>query len=301
MMSIRRAHWIAPLLAIGLVGVTGCDDDDDDPIAPTTGSIEVTVTATGEPADPDGFSVMLDGVEVAGGAIDPTGDVVTIDDLDPDTYSLELGGVAANCTVTEANPRDVSVAAGEVLEETFTVTCAATNGALAITSVTAGTNPDADGYMISVGGGAPQALLANGTLDVPGLAVGPTSIELTGVAPNCTVQGGNPQEVNVTAGAPTALTLTIDCLADAGSATVTTVTTGTNPDADGYTVTVDGGATPLDIDANGTLTITGLSAGDHDFTLGGVAANCTVTGSADQTATVTDQADVAVDYEVTCI
>lgn len=300
MMLTRRAHWVAPLLAVGLVGIAACDDDDDDLVEPTTGTIEVTVTATGEPADPDGFSLMLDGTEVE--TIEATGGSATLANLDEGTYSLELGGLAENCTVTEENPRDVTVTAGETTDEAFTVTCAAAQtGSLAITTSITGDNPDPDGYQISINGGAPVAVGVAGTTNIPDLTAGDATWVLTGVQPNCGLAVDNPGTVTITPGAtPTALALDVTCALNTGSALVTTATTGANPDADGFTLTVDGGATPITLLSNGQRYVYNLAAGDHTFQVDGLAANCTLTETNPQTVTVTDVQEAAVTVTVTC-
>jgi len=63
-----------------------------------------------------------------------------------------------------------------------------------------------------------------------------------------------------------------------GAVRVTTATTGTNLDPDGYTVRLDG-ASPRAVGVNATVTISGVTAGNHSVSLEGLAANCATTGS----------------------
>jgi hypothetical protein len=295
MIRIPRARWTVPFLALGVLAVAGCDDDD--PVGPNEGDLRVTVTATGAPADPDGFTVLLDGVDI--GDVNAAGGNVDENDLDVGEYEVELDGVAANCTGD--NPRTVNITRGNLTTTTFAVTCAAAaGGTVSITTVTTGDNPDADGFEVSVAGGTPQAIAANATLDVTDVAPGDVPVALTGVAGNCAVTEDNPATVTVTAGGTSATTFTVTCALNAGSAEVTMTTTGTNQDADGYELTVDGG-TPIPVaDVNGTVIVPNLTPGDHDFTIGGVAANCTVTGGVDQTITIVDQQTAAVAYAIAC-
>src|SRR5207244_12343810 len=85
-----------------------------------------------------------------------------------------------------------------------------------------------------------------------------------------------------------------------GNLKVTTSTTGSNLDPDGYTVTVDG-TNSQSIATNSTgVTFTGIAAGSHDVVLSGVAANCSVSGGATQTATVTASQTATLPFCVTC-
>ncbi len=87
--------------------------------------------------------------------------------------------------------------------------------------------------------------------------------------------------------------------AETGSIAVTAATTGTDPD-NSYFVAVDGDAKGA-VGANGTLTVTGLTAGSHTVAISGVAANCTASDGTQQTATVTAGAEAAVDFAVACV
>lgn len=286
-------RWALPLLAFGALAVAGCDDDD--PVGPDEGTLTVTVTAAGAPADPDGFTVLVDGE--AFGAVVPAAGGTRTGSLETGTYEVELDGVAANCTVAAENPRDVTITEDQTTTTTFAVTCAAATGTIDVTTTTTGTNVDADGFEFSVAGGTPVTIGANETVSFADVAPGDVDVLLSGIQGNCAVTGDNPLTVTVTGGATAPAAFTVTCVADAGSASVETVTTGTNLDPDGYTLTVDAGA-PMNIGVNETITVPTLSVGDHDFVLGGVAANCTVT--TDQTVTITDQQITDVTYTVTC-
>lgn len=90
--------------------------------SPTTGTIQVT-TSTGTPADPDGYQLLLDGVETQPIATSAT---VMIPGVAPGTHTVGLGGVAAECQVDGDNPRSVTVPADGTVQAVFGVTCAAT-------------------------------------------------------------------------------------------------------------------------------------------------------------------------------
>ncbi len=111
-----------PVCALCLAALAGgCDGDDVGGPTPTTGSIQATTSTAGDTLDPDGYTVTVDGTQSQAVGIN---DVVTFADLEEGSHSVELSGVAKNCTVSGENPRGVSVTAGETAQEGFGVTCA---------------------------------------------------------------------------------------------------------------------------------------------------------------------------------
>jgi Tol biopolymer transport system component len=80
---------------------------------------------------------------------------------------------------------------------------------------------------------------------------------------------------------------------------IRTTTSGTELDPDGYTVSVDGG-TAHAMGLVDSLVVDPLPAGDHSVTLGGMADNCAVAGSATVTATVAPATTATVSYAVVC-
>lgn len=179
---------------------------------PSDGALEVTTTTTGEDPD-DGYTLTVNGgtAEAIGANA-----VVTKSNLAPGDYQVELGDVAANCSVAGDNPRTVAVASGATAQTTFTVTCSAlppTEGTLRVVTTTGGSDVDADGYTVSVGGGSGSAIGVEDSLDFPGLTPADYQVELTDVAANCTVAGDNPRTVAVTAGATVETTFAVTCVA----------------------------------------------------------------------------------------
>ena len=86
-----------------------------------TGSIEVTTTTTGDNADPDGYTVKLDnGGDQAVG----DGAPFTFSDVPAGQHTVELSGLAANCTVGD-NPASVTLAGGESKQVPFAIQCTA--------------------------------------------------------------------------------------------------------------------------------------------------------------------------------
>jgi TolB protein len=162
---------------------------------------------SGDPTDPDGYLLALDeGTRAIG-----SNTTVAFTDLESGDHRLELRGIAANCSLAGPNPRTVTVQDGPPAEVTLQVTCLNDRGAISISTRTAGTSPDADGYRVAVDGGPAVAIGSNGELMLTGLTLGNHTLALSGVAANCVVQGGNPRTVTVNQGAPTAISIGIAC------------------------------------------------------------------------------------------
>jgi Tol biopolymer transport system component len=84
------------------------------------GAIQLTTVTTGPSADPDGYAITVDaGSPQAIGASAS----LTLSGLAAGDHTVELGGVAGNCVVTEENPRTVTVTAGATAQTTFGVVC----------------------------------------------------------------------------------------------------------------------------------------------------------------------------------
>ena len=75
--------------------------------------------------------------------------------------------------------------------------------ALNVTSATTGAHPDPDGYSLTVDGGSPQTLAANGTLRLQQLTAAQHVLTLGGLAANCAVTTANPLQVDLSVTYPT--------------------------------------------------------------------------------------------------
>lgn len=183
--------------------------------SPTTGTIQVT-TIAGTPADPDGYQLVLDGVETQTIA---TGATVTIPGVSPGAHTLGLGGVAEGCLVDGDNPLTVTVTAGQTAAATIAVTCAPPppeSGTLAVTTQTTGPEQDPDGYTYSVDAGEAHAIGANATVNVVSLAAGSHALTLAGASANCAIGGDNPRSVTVLAGGTVQVAFRVTCTATTG-------------------------------------------------------------------------------------
>ncbi|MFL5401298.1 MAG: hypothetical protein ACJ8BF_00585 [Gemmatimonadales bacterium] len=270
--------------------------------APHAGTIQFTAATLGSSLDDDGYTVTIDGGSPQ--TLSPNGSV-TVGGVAPGSHSVQLGGVATNCTVSGANPRSVSVIGDQTAAVAFSITCVAPPagvGSIQITAATTGTSLD-DSYSVAVDGGNPQALIANGSVTVGSLIPGSHSVLIAGVAANCTVSGANPRSVSVTADQTATVPFTIGCVAppaNTGSVRITATTTGSNPDGDGYTFSVDGGI-GLPLGSNGNVKVDNLTPGAHSVALAGVATNCTVSGNNPQSVTIVAGQTGKVSFAVSCI
>jgi len=84
------------------------------------GNLTVTTSTTGSTLPPNGYTVAVDGG--ASQAITTNGSI-TFTSLTPTQHTVALSGVAANCTVSGANPQIVTVPSGGATTTTFAVSC----------------------------------------------------------------------------------------------------------------------------------------------------------------------------------
>jgi hypothetical protein len=179
---------------------------------------------------------------------------------------------------------------------------APTTGAVEVTTSTTGAEPDPDGYTLTLDDVEIRSIGTAASAILTELSPGEHLIGLSGIAPNCTVQDGNPRTVTVTVGETVAEDIRVVCEAAppaTGGVSVSVATSGPSPDPDGYGVTVDGDA-GRPIAANGNVAVPDLGAGNHLVGLGGVAANCTVEGDNPRTVEVIAGVVVPVEFSVDC-
>jgi hypothetical protein len=175
------------------------------------------------------------------------------------------------------NPVSVTVTAGATAQVTVSVTCAALVGDVEVTASTTGDDLDADGYTVEIDGADPRSLPINGNVTFAQVAQGSHSVELSGIAENCSVAGGNPRSVAVSAGSTATVTFQVECVPLTGSIEVTTATAGDDLDPDGYDITLDGTSAKT-IEPSGTVTFEDVPVGSRSLALTDVAPNCTISG-----------------------
>jgi hypothetical protein len=115
---------------------------------PTTGDLTVNVTTTGTSADPDGYTLTVQGGPSK--TIGTTGSV-TFNALPAGSQTVVLSGVADNCTVSGGPSRTVDVPAGGVGSASFAIDCPTPPNRQP--SVTAGSNQnEVTGISVSLQG-----------------------------------------------------------------------------------------------------------------------------------------------------
>ena len=266
----------------------------------TTGGLSITAATSGPSPDPDGYTISIDGADRGALGLNAA---VTISQLVPGSHAVGLSGVAANCQIEGENIRTVTITAGTDASVAYSITCQtppAGTGNLRVITTTTGPDADADGYTLAVDGGATQPIGLNAATPLSNLVAGSHSIQLSGLAGNCTLSGTNPRSVTVIAGATTDLNFAIACSATSGTIRVSVATSGSPPDPDGYVAKLDGDDPGLPLAPTGDATFIGVLAGSHTVALTGVATNCRVTGDASQSATVAAGATSQLSFLVTC-
>jgi len=123
-----ESKFIGRAISLLLVGsfTLGCGDSGTNPPldengGPNIGDLRVTVSTTGADIDADGYTITV------GSESQPVGanGTVTFTGLPVGGRSVQLGDVAANCTVAGSNSRTVTITAGGTASETYAVACEA--------------------------------------------------------------------------------------------------------------------------------------------------------------------------------
>jgi Tol biopolymer transport system component len=133
----------------------------------TTGALQVTTVTTGESLDPDGYSVSVDNASSQAIAVNGT---VTVRGVLAGSHLVTLRGVAVNCSYAGANPRPLTVIAGDTIAVSFAITCGPVTQ-LAFVSVRPGyiagsialMNTDGSGVVPVTSFGSAPAWSADGT------------------------------------------------------------------------------------------------------------------------------------------
>ena len=284
--------------ALAAALVLGCSDIS----APRVGTLVVTVSTQGATPDldPDGYTLAIDNGVTQIVAVNSS---VTFPDVPTGDYSATLTGLAPNCSINGngVDTQTIEVIGRPVMIQFF-VTCAPRTGTVRISTTTSGSEPDADGYSVLVGGVSRAGVPVNGSFDVLLTPEGNNSVELRGVAGNCSVDAPNPRTVSVVNGAVVQVDFVIRCVPSA-SLTVTIATSGVSPDPNGYELVVTeesrqvvSGAVP----ANTSLTISGLRGTTYVVTLTGIAANCDVSTSNRRAVTLVSGSPNQISIDVIC-
>jgi hypothetical protein len=142
---------------------------------PTTGILEVVTATSGQPADADGFVIMLDGA-----ASDPIGPTATVifPAIGTGLHTVELSGVAPNCQVTGDHPLGAVVDPGQTVRVSFAINCVPTAGGL---TVTVSGLPNGTAAAVTVSGPNNFSASLTGTGSLTGLVPGSYAVAATNV------------------------------------------------------------------------------------------------------------------------
>jgi hypothetical protein len=181
-----------------------------------------------------------------------------------------------------------------------TLISVSTDGRIDVAVNTSGLDTDSDGFSVSVDGATLQFVKAGGKVTVNNLSEGSHSVELSGLADNCRVEGPNPISVLVKSDGVAQVNFQVRCSrATTGGFLVNVTTTGNPVDPDGYQLNV-AGADARQIAVQASETFQGLTPGAHLITLKDVDPPCAVVGGNPQPFTVVPGKTVALQLTVAC-
>ena len=266
----------------------------------TSGGVVITTVTTGDAPDPDGYGVVLDGVDQG---VIPASGQLSLTALALGSHVVGLSGLAGNCSLQGDNLRAVTVAPGSSTAVDYAITCSAppaNAGSLRVITVTTGDNPDPDGYRFSLDRGENQPIGANATASIPNLAAGAHRMQLSGLSDNCQVQGSSSRTVNVPGGGSTDVTFNVSCSRAVGSIRVTVFTSGSGADPDGYQVLLDNAPPGQAVEPDGSVRFNDVPVGSHMVSLDGIASTCGVNDGASRTVPVTTGNVADVTFRVSC-
>jgi hypothetical protein len=163
-----------------------------------------------------------------------------------------------------------------------------------VSTTTGGSEPDPDGYLLTVDARDRLPVNVNDTVAID-LPAGPHTVQLMGVEPDCSVVPETPLEVDIPAHDTTSVSFEATCSGHAVS--ITTRTTGLDPDF-GYRLHVDGIDRQF-LHPNATVLVR-LEPGDRTIALAGLNPNCTIQGPGSVTVSVGDVEVAPIEFAVVC-
>lgn len=182
-----------PLLA-WVALLTACAGDVHAPTAgqggqagqPAVGQLRMSFTMSGLDLDPDSAYVTVDDTARI---VVRTGGATTLA-VPAGVHVVELGGFANNCGVDGIARRELEVRTAKVRDVAFAVTCGAAFGVVDVRVETQGSEPDSNGYLVSVGSLLPQRIRDGGVGSFAPIPAGAQVLNVDDVASNCEVSGG---------------------------------------------------------------------------------------------------------------
>ncbi len=179
---LRRAAAAAAVLSL----VAGCGGGGDGGAGPSNSVIRLAMITNGNDLDPDGYDLVV-GTRAAQPVLSNA--VYYITNLTGASVSLQINGIAANCTVSGANPRSVTLSRGDTTSAIIQVDCISLLGKIKLESVASGVDPDVNGYIISLNNQVLGRMPPTGSAFIDSLPAGTYSLGISDVSSNCTLSG----------------------------------------------------------------------------------------------------------------
>lgn len=171
--------------------------------------ISVTTRTDGDPLDLDstGYHVVIDTLVDLAVATDTTVELTVRGGV----RDVALDSIQENCTVVGDNPVEAEISIFEPNAPiVFEVTCDFLGGSVRVITATTGSQPDPDGYTLTLDGADTMAVAVSGEALFPAVRAGPHVVELSGVDEPCTTTD-NPRPVDVTYGAEAVVSFDLVC------------------------------------------------------------------------------------------
>ena len=266
---------------------------DDGPGPSTEGTLVISTSTAGDHPDPDGYLLAVDDLDTLVLNVSGTAEL----EVSAGSHTLQLLGVAQHCSVVPGPSLEVDVTPGSRTPVEFAFDCPGTG--VSVTTTTMGLDFDADGYRITVNAVDRATVLANGVALVF-LDPGELTIGLTGLAPNCAMEGPASASVTVVDEVIVPVDFAVVCTATSGVIGVAIEIAGVDPVGQ-YVAMVDGVAYPVLWDRPTYLAP--IAPGDYVVTLA-VPSNCSAENSPQFVtltagSTVRDTAEVI--FSVSCV
>ncbi len=169
-------------------------------------------------------------------------------------------------------------------------------GAIRIVASTTGSDSDLSGYLVKVEGRTAQSVPSNGTILIQQVPTGRRMVQLSGAAPNCTVDGPSQRSVTVSADDTVSVGFDLQCVPLIGTLRVRVLTSGDELDTDGYVLSID--TASVQVDASDDVELE-LRAGAYTLDLGEMAPNC-VAGNNPRTVSVAFGVVTDITFVVVC-
>ena len=255
---------------------------------PVAGALVVDVSTFGAGPEPDGYSISVDGLRTK--TVSANG-AALFEQLLAGEHVVGLGDMTEGCYAEGANPRTVDVAPGSSTRASLRVFCGgAAHRGVRVEVSTGGSDPDPDGYTISLDGGPPIPVATDGSVTLTDLDPGGHTVRIDGLTENCALSDGPEfRDVTVTSEALAVVRFDVECESisrpGTGSMWVKARTSGENRDPDGYRITVDETLSRT-VPINGGILFADISAGEHTVRIEGIAVNCSLDGRPTRVVTV---------------